>query len=157
MSLDGNKIYFEDGDDSDVDNNDLPNAIVLQETSNITEATKVPNYMPCIFEGNVQQEMTIEEQQLCMTIDAHKRAFIASENVGDISQQYVCEILEIKVTTDRYVYYHLKYDKSEAEKRDPLWLPQWKVAHQENYGRSYNSSAWKIIETHFFTNKKIFQ
>ena len=54
-----------------------------------------------------------------MTIGAQKRVFIVSENIEDICQLYVCEILEIKITTDRYVYYLLKYDKydkSEAEK-----------------------------------------
>ena len=42
--------------------------------------------MPCIFQGNVKQELTLEEQEFYMTIDSQKRVFIASENVRDICQ-----------------------------------------------------------------------
>ena len=52
-----------------------------------------------------------------MTIDTEKRVFIASENFGDIAQQYICQVQEIKFIKDRYVFYHLRYDKSEAGKK----------------------------------------
>ena len=60
-----------------------------------------------------------------MTSEKQKRVFVVSGNSRDITQQYVYQIEEIKVTKDRYVFYHLRYDKSEAnKKRKSFWLPQ---------------------------------
>ena len=155
--LDDNSIVLHYDDDSEYNRNNITNDIPFCDTCSTTNTTNTSNYVPCIFEGNVQTELTLEEQQFYLKIDSQKRVFIASDNVGEIYDLYVCEILEIKITTDKYVYYLLKYDKSEAgKKRDPFWLPQWRVVHQDNYGRSLHTSGRTLSKRTSLPTKRYF-
>ena len=61
MSVEECNIDYENSDEPDVDNNDLPNAIILRNTHDITESIIIPDYIPCTFEGNVKQEMSLAD------------------------------------------------------------------------------------------------
>ena len=130
------------------------------DTYRTTNLTTTSNYVTCIFEDNVERDLSLEEQQFYLKIDSQKRVFIASDNVvdvGEIYDLYVCEILQIKITEDKYVYYLLKYDASEAgRKRLPFWLPQWRVVHQDNYGRSLHTSGRMLSKRTSLPTKRYF-
>ena len=67
--LDGNSIVLHYDDDSEYNRNNITNDIPFCDTCSTTNTTNTSNYVPCIFEGNVQTELTLEEQQFYLKID----------------------------------------------------------------------------------------
>ena len=132
----------------------------ITDTYSNTDVATNSNYVTCEFEDNVESNLSHEEIEFYSKIHPSKRVFISSDNAvdhGEIYDLYVCEILQVKITKDKYVYYLLKYDASEAgRKRPPFWLPQWKVVYQDNYGRSLHTSGRVLSQRTSLPTKRYF-
>ena len=105
--IDDSHYEIETLDDIPTVENDNPACDTYRNTNVATTS----NYVTCIFEDNVERDLSQEEQEFYSKIDSTKRVFISSNNVvdvGEIYDLYVCEILQIKITKDKYVYYLLK-------------------------------------------------